>query len=483
MKKQVTEWKVTALLGERFDTPRPLSQSGKPERERGRTGKFKSNGTLPGCMGENEQPSLTPNTLLTDDTVETILAKTLSQTKSFFIGPRMVLSEIWTPSRLVHREQQIRELTQILYPAVNGDRPSNVLVYGITGTGKTAVVTKVVEAIKKKAKPTAKVETLYVSCKEAKTSYGVMRDLVNTLRDPTQKRIGQKLGIHVLFSEFKRIVKAQGGLLLVVLDEIDLLVKESGDDVLYFLYELNVQRRQGGVCIIGVSNDLKFEQYLSARVQSRLGEQHVLFHRYTQPQLADILRDRAKIALAPRALEDGIIEYCAAYAAQHHGDARRAITLFRTAVQLAEKEGAKQVITDHVQRAKGEIEIDLVAQTVKAFPFHQKLVFWTILALHKRSKAPVSTGSVYESYSNLCDKVAAEPATHRSVSNYLAELETMGVVDAHIVHRGAGGRTKEISPTVPVESTMKVIEESEPRFQKDGEFKEPTQKSLDRVEN
>ncbi|MCL4325060.1 MAG: AAA family ATPase [Candidatus Thermoplasmatota archaeon] len=438
-------------------------------------------------MGVKGQPTSTASTVFSGDTAESILSTTLKHAKPLFIGPRMVLSESWTPSRLVHREQQIRELTQILYPACNGDRPSNVLVYGDTGTGKTAVVTKVVEAIKKKADTKAKVETIYVNCKFSDTTYGVLRELVNALQDPSQKQIGQKLGTHILSTELRRLSKARGGLLLVVLDEIDLLVKQSGDDSIYLLLELNTQRQQGGVCVIGVSNDLKFEERLGARVQSRLNEQHVLFHRYTQVQLVDILKDRAKIALSPRALEPGLIEYCAAYAAQQHGDARHAITLFRTAVQLTEKEGAPQVTLGHVKCAEAEIELDIIGGVVKGFPFHQKLTLFTVLALHKRNRAPVSTGTVYEAYQNLCDRVGAKPATHRSVFNYLAELETTGLISVRAVNRGAHGRTSEIQPTVNVDSTMKVIQESEAFLRKDGEkgseASEPVQKSLDGLEN
>ena len=48
---------------------------------------------------------------------------------------------------------------------------------------------------------------------------------------------------------------------------------------------------------IGISNDLKFTDFLDPRVRSRLGQLDVLFNPYDAQQLQDILRERTKIAL------------------------------------------------------------------------------------------------------------------------------------------------------------------------------------------
>ena len=49
-----------------------------------------------------------------------------------------VLRPSYTPDQLPHRERQINDIATILVSALRGDTPSNILVYGKTGTGKTA---------------------------------------------------------------------------------------------------------------------------------------------------------------------------------------------------------------------------------------------------------------------------------------------------------------------------------------------------------
>jgi cell division control protein 6 len=49
-----------------------------------------------------------------------------------------VLRPSYTPRKLPHREEQINNMATILVTALRGDTPSNILIYGKTGTGKTA---------------------------------------------------------------------------------------------------------------------------------------------------------------------------------------------------------------------------------------------------------------------------------------------------------------------------------------------------------
>src|SRR5256885_16036520 len=69
--------------------------------------------------------------------------------RPIFKMDRDILRPSFVPDRLPHREEQVDQLAQILATALRGDRPSNVLIFGKTGTGKTAVVKYIENELKK----------------------------------------------------------------------------------------------------------------------------------------------------------------------------------------------------------------------------------------------------------------------------------------------------------------------------------------------
>ena len=53
---------------------------------------------------------------------------------------KRVLQSNYTPEHIPHREEQIKQIANILAPALRQERPSNIFIYGKTGTGKTVCV-------------------------------------------------------------------------------------------------------------------------------------------------------------------------------------------------------------------------------------------------------------------------------------------------------------------------------------------------------
>ena len=53
---------------------------------------------------------------------------------------RDVLLPDYLPNKLPHREEQIRKVASVLAQSLKGYKPNNLFIYGLTGTGKTAVV-------------------------------------------------------------------------------------------------------------------------------------------------------------------------------------------------------------------------------------------------------------------------------------------------------------------------------------------------------
>ncbi|MCK4455782.1 MAG: AAA family ATPase, partial [Thermoplasmata archaeon] len=109
-------------------------------------------------------------------------------TKSIFKKDRDILRPSYIPEKLPHRERQIKQLASILATALRGERPSNVLIFGKTGTGKTATV-KYLQKEVEKAKKWSRVDYLYMNCEVTDTQYSVLQNFGNRFIEDFDERI------------------------------------------------------------------------------------------------------------------------------------------------------------------------------------------------------------------------------------------------------------------------------------------------------
>ncbi|AEM55638.1 cell division control protein Cdc6 [Haloarcula hispanica N601] len=419
-----------------------------------------------------------------------------------------VLRPSYTPHKLPHREEQINNMATILVTALRGDTPSNILIYGKTGTGKTAsakFVSEELETTSQKYEVPCEVE--YINCEVTDTQYRVLAQLANKFIDKNAQLIDDRIAeledlrsrarenaaaleetafdslddieteiesleadkaefeevpmtgwpTDRVYSSFFDAVDYHERVVVIMLDEIDKLVEKSGDDTLYNLSRMNSELENSRVSIMGISNDLKFTDFLDPRVKSSLGEEEIVFPPYDANQLRDILQARSDVAFKGDALTEDVIPLCAAFAAQEHGDARRALDLLRTAGELAERDQTDNVLEDHVRQAQEKIELDRVVEVVRTLPTQSKIVLFAIILLEKNGVHNINTGEVFNIYKNLCEEIDADILTQRRVTDLISELDMLGIVNAVVVSKGRYGRTKEISLSVPTEETEAVL--------------------------
>jgi cell division control protein 6 len=352
---------------------------------------------------------------------------------------REVLRHDYLPEKLPHREEQIQRLGEAVAPVLRDARCSNIFIYGKTGTGKTAVTKYVLGHLETKAKEYgASVKFCYVNCRMIGSEYRIFANLSQNL-GMTIPFTGLSVG--EVFDRFRNGLDASRTIFIVVLDEVDALIKDRGDGLLYELTRINETLHKSKVAMIGISNDLRLKEFLDPRVFSSLSEEEMVFRPYDASELRNILLERSKLSFRDGALSDAALSICSALAAAEHGDARRALDLLRVAGEVAERQGATVITEEHVREAEKHIEHDRVLDALQNLTLHSKLV---LLSVYHLNKSSATTGEIYDVYNELCGELGSGLLTQRRLGTLVNELDAMGLLNAKVVSMGRYGRTKKI---------------------------------------
>lgn len=378
--------------------------------------------------------------------------------KESIFTDKKVLQSNHIPDIIPHREQEIKKVATILAPALKQERPSNIFIYGKTGTGKTLVANHVTEKMKEIAEKNNKnLKVCYLNCKMkrvADTEYRLIAELTRILGEDVADT---GLPTNEVYKIFLRKLEEESALFLIILDEIDQLVEKIGDTILYNLTRLNSDLKKSEIALIGISNNLYFTEHLDARVRSSLCEEEIFFPPYNAIQIQSILKERAKTAFKEGAIEIGVLEKCAAFAAGEHGDARRALELLRIAGELAERQNSEKISIEILDEAEQKLERDKVYDTVNVLPKQSQIALVSIFDLCEQMKdKSVFTGDVYDMYKEYCSKVKNRPLTQRRISEIIAELDMMGIIHTSVISKGRYGRTRHISLGIPSSLAPKI---------------------------
>ncbi|MBI1969846.1 orc1/cdc6 family replication initiation protein [Candidatus Woesearchaeota archaeon] len=382
------------------------------------------------------------------DKLGTLFERFLNEQSLF--QDRGVLYANHLPEEILHREEQIEQIGKILAPCLRLQKPSNLFLYGKTGTGKTLTIRHIAKKLEGVAKERdIHLKILYLNCKlknVADTEYRIVAQMIKELgRDIPPTGLPTEEVYHIFFD----LVDREKQLCILILDEIDEMVKKIGDGFLYTLTRMNAELKQAQVTLVGVSNNLLFADALDSRVKSSLSEEEMLFPAYNALQIQDILKDRTTKAFRSNVVKEGVIEKCAARSAKEHGDARRALELLRISGEIAEREGSKYVLLSHIDLAEEKLEKDRILDAALNQPKQLQAVLLAILLAAREQKRRLFTGEVYVYYQQLCRQTGMRPLTQRRISDILGELDLLGIINAKVISKGRYGRMREIHLNIP----------------------------------
>ncbi len=376
------------------------------------------------------------------------------------IKNRKTLTIDYVPEKLPFRDEESKTIAQVLSVVLKNGRPSNLLVFGKPGTGKTAVVKNVINRLKKiSIQHGIEITVTIVNAKTSNTSYKVLYDIAEDLGT---NKIDKKFRVHFTglsmgeaTDRILEYIKKNKLHVILVIDEIDSLVERNGDDILYSFTRANERLLESGfISLIGISNSLTFKDKLDPRVRSSLSEEELIFNPYTVLQLKEILNERSLLAFNEGAISPASINLCAAVAGKDNGDARKAIDLLRVAAELAERERATIVVEKHIRDAQEKIEKDSNYEVIKNSTTHTKLVVLSIL----KSQSGM-TGDVYDIYISLCKRIQHDTLTQRRITQIVSELDQLGLITSNVVSHGRYGRSQIIKIAVSTNTIVEALKD------------------------
>lgn len=341
---------------------------------------------------------------------------------------RDVLYALEPPSGFLHRIEQKNELIMELAPILMGSAVSCVFVYGNPGTGKTALITDLMKEIESEARNKGlELRTFYVNCSENRTETAILLSLLGQF-DPEREfpKMGWTRAKAV--SEFNKTLSRKDLHVLIVMDEVDYVLKESGDDVLYRLSRIN-NDVDSKVSSIVISNDVRVADYMKPRTQSTFGRVKVIFSPYTSEELFDILKERARFAFKPGVVGEAVIKKIAEIEAQRHGDARKAMEMLDACAKIAIAKKRDKITLDLVEEADSNLERDQMLNVVSTLTQHQKILYLVIL---KHPEKIVAGSDIFKMYMEECESYNIKPLSERMIRSFLINFTEIGLIQSEV---------------------------------------------------
>ncbi|WP_332898767.1 MULTISPECIES: orc1/cdc6 family replication initiation protein [unclassified Haladaptatus] len=342
--------------------------------------------------------------------------------------------------RIVGRDEEIGHLANAVNPAIFGQSPSNVLIYGKTGTGKSLCAKYVSRRLIETAdEEGVTVAMAYVDCAQDTTETQTVQTIATAVNDPavTDIKIPDKgISTATYYKRLWKILDQQYDVVLVILDEID---KLDSDGILMQLSRAGEAGKlhHCKVGVIGISNKIKYKDRMDERVRSSLCEREYVFPPYDANQLREIMDARSD-SFRDNVLEESVIPRAAALAAREHGDARKAIDILRYAGEIAQSTGAKTVKEEFIVQARERAETDRFRELIRGSTPHSRFVLQalTVLSLNNPNQDGFRTTRIYDVYKEICRQEGSDYLSLRRVRDLLKEHAFLDIIEQ--AHRSGG---------------------------------------------
>lgn len=329
----------------------------------------------------------------------------------------------YVPPELVNRDDEVEMLTRV-FDGVGDAGATNLVVEGPRGTGKSHLVLNQLHSLPDP------VNSCYVPCHRYDTQYKALTQIHQSL---FHEAVPEGHHTATLQRELEERTVQET---VMVLDELDFLLRNDGDDLLYYLSRSSTRQL---TLILITANHADLASKLEERTYSSLHPERLYLGSYSEKELFDILADRARKALGPRSLHRNALTRIVS----NIDNLAIGLTWLRTAAEAADDMVTETVVGDTADRAYRRY----VDGVLNDFSDQHKLVYQAIRELATEQESSIQTGAIYDRYQELCDVYGEDLLSHRRVSDFLKHLELLDLIDAEYHYGGETGKTREITLT------------------------------------
>ena len=365
---------------------------------------------------------------------------------------REPLSYDWTPSELVGRKDELGELASMFFGIENHNVSCRAVITGNVGSGKTVLTRRFCMDVAAKLEGRRKVSIAHVNCRSHPSASQVLQQIASSLDSGHPER-GFSSG--EVIQSIRRNIHSRESHLLLILDEVDVLVRRDNSDLIYKLLRIDEDKEgEGTLSLIMVSQEDSLFTLFEAAIKSRLGESNILRMRpYVAGELTKIARQRYEASCRPNSVSDEVLHKIGIFAEESGGDARMAIELLDRAIGEAEKDGREKVTKGDVLPSNTR-SASVEPNQIDGLKLHQKLVLLGICRRLKREEE-ISSGDASKLYELVCEESNETPKGYTTFWKYLKHLESEGLIVSRASSSNRGrGRTRYITMPNSVPSVI-----------------------------
>ncbi|KAG5416706.1 ORC1 [Candida metapsilosis] len=359
--------------------------------------------------------------------------ETLDPTSEAFREVKQKLHTSQRLNALPGREDEFSMIYASLESAINEETGCCIYVSGVPGMGKTATIKDVIEQMKELTKegyvkPFNFLEINGLKLLAPTVAYSMLWEHITG-----GDRVVDANAAILLEEYFKRNDDKRKPL-VVMMDELDQIAQKK-QNVMYNFFNWPTYATSK-LIVIAVANTMDLpERVLANKISSRMGLRRIQFKGYTYQQLGAIIQHRldmlTKSSRHKVEISSDAIGFASRKVASVSGDARRALTICRRAVEIAEKqylesndenEGSCQVLISHIAQAISESVNSPLAKYLNTLPFAAKLFLAALLKRMRRS------GLAENAMGDIIDEMKISMGMYTSSNPFMTDSSMLGLL-------------------------------------------------------